>query len=49
MLPVIAIATLYLRHKASPQEARPGLGLTAALWIASILTIGMMALSAFYA
>lgn len=49
MLPVIGVATLYLRHKASPLEARPGLLLTAGLWIASILTIAMMALSAFYA
>ena len=49
MLPVIAIATLYLRHKASPLEARPGIALTTALWVASILTIAVMALSAYYA
>lgn len=49
MLPVIAVAALYLRHKASPIEARPGPLMTAGLWIASILTIAMMALSAYYA
>lgn len=42
MLPVIAAASLYMHHKASPSEARPGLWQTAGLWIACLLTIGLI-------
>lgn len=46
MLPVIAVASLYLRHKASPRESRPGLFMTAGLWIAALLTISIMLVAA---
>jgi len=39
MLPVIAAGALFLRHRASPEPARPGPVMTAALWIASVSTI----------
>jgi Mn2+/Fe2+ NRAMP family transporter len=42
MLPVIAVGTLYLRHRKLPPEVVPGIGNTVMLWIASVLTIGMM-------
>lgn len=45
MLPVIAIGALYLRHKASPPESRPGFVLTAGLWMAALLTVGVMTAS----
>lgn len=48
MLPVIAVSALYLRHRASPAEARPGRWQTAALWLACLLTINIMFASAFF-
>jgi hypothetical protein len=45
MLPVIAVAALYLRHRASPTESRPGIVLTLGLWIAALLTICIMLFS----
>lgn len=42
MLPVIAVSALYMHHKASPSEARPGLWQTAGLWTACLLTIALM-------
>jgi Mn2+/Fe2+ NRAMP family transporter len=42
MLPVIAIGTLYLRHRRLPAEARPSLAITAGLWFASLVMIAMM-------
>jgi Mn2+/Fe2+ NRAMP family transporter len=43
MLPVIAVGALYLRHNETPREVWPTAWITAALWIASIVTIGLMA------
>ena len=43
MLPVIAIGALHLRYKQLPAEARPGMLATVGLWIASIMTISLMA------
>ena len=42
MLPVIAVGTLYLRHKHMPKEVYPQPWVTASLWIASLFTIFMM-------
>jgi hypothetical protein len=39
MLPVIAAGSLFLRHHASPAEARPGPLMTGGLWLVSISTI----------
>ncbi len=43
MLPVIAFGALYLRHKELPREVLPKAWITVALWIASVLTISLMA------
>ncbi|MEZ5398262.1 MAG: Nramp family divalent metal transporter [Bryobacteraceae bacterium] len=43
MLPAIAVGALYLRHKETPKEVLPRPWITVALWIASVLTIGLMA------
>jgi manganese transport protein len=43
MLPVIAVGALFLRYKELPAEARPGMLATVGLWIASVLTILLMA------
>ncbi|MEZ5351502.1 MAG: Nramp family divalent metal transporter [Bryobacteraceae bacterium] len=43
MLPVIAIGALYLRHKETPREVLPKPWITVALWVASSLTICLMA------
>jgi hypothetical protein len=42
MLPIIAIGTLYLRHKHLPNEAKPPWWITAALWVASAVIICLM-------
>jgi len=42
MLPVIAIGTLYLRHKHMPREVFPKTWVTVSLWVASLFTIAMM-------
>ncbi len=42
MLPVIAISVLWLKLKRLPGEVGGGAGYRAALWIASVLTIGLM-------
>jgi manganese transport protein len=39
MLPIIAAGSLFLRHRASPEEARPGPLMTTGLWVVSISTI----------
>ncbi|MFN7920795.1 MAG: Nramp family divalent metal transporter [Bryobacteraceae bacterium] len=43
MLPVICIGTLYLRYKELPPEVRPKAWITAAMWVAALLTIALMA------
>jgi hypothetical protein len=43
MLPVLAVGALYLRYKQLPVEVRPNRWITIGLWIASTLTIAMMA------
>ncbi len=42
MLPVIAVAALYLRYKRLPSQVNPGKLVTMALWVASVATIGLM-------
>jgi Mn2+/Fe2+ NRAMP family transporter len=42
MLPVIAIGALYFRHRASPAQAKPGFLLTLGVWLAAVMTIGVM-------
>jgi Mn2+/Fe2+ NRAMP family transporter len=42
MLPVIAVGTLYLRHKHMPKEVIPTPIITLSLWAASVFTIFMM-------
>ena len=46
MLPILAVTSLYLRHRASPDEARPGPWMTLGLWCAALLTVAIMVLSA---
>jgi len=43
MLPVLAWAVVYLRHRRMPQEVRPGVPMTALLWFASALSLLAMA------
>ncbi len=45
MLPVIAVGTLYMRHRGLPREARPGPLMTGGLWFASIVIIAVMGYS----
>ncbi|MFN3326489.1 MAG: Nramp family divalent metal transporter [Bryobacteraceae bacterium] len=47
MLPVIAIGVIYLRYRRLPAEVRPGAAVTTGLWIASILTVSLMAYYAY--
>lgn len=42
MLPVIAVGTLYLRHKRLPSELAPSRLVTVALWVTSLLIIAVM-------
>ncbi|HYZ83904.1 MAG TPA: Nramp family divalent metal transporter [Bryobacteraceae bacterium] len=42
MLPVIAVGTLYLRHKRLPQEVAPSKLVTVGLWVTSLLIIAVM-------
>ncbi len=42
MLPIIAAGSLFLRHRASPEEARPGPLMTTGLWIASLSATVLM-------
>ncbi|MEK7406830.1 MAG: Nramp family divalent metal transporter [Acidobacteriota bacterium] len=42
MLPVIGVATLYLRHRCLPREAAPSRPTTAALWVAAAVIICFM-------
>jgi Mn2+/Fe2+ NRAMP family transporter len=42
MLPVIAVGTLYLRHKHLPEQVKPSTFVTVSLWLASLFTIFMM-------
>ena len=45
MLPIIGLATLYLRHRRLPRKVRPSAGTTALLWVASAV---MLAFAAYY-
>jgi Mn2+/Fe2+ NRAMP family transporter len=45
LLPVIAFGCLMLRHRISPPQGRPGTLMTIGLWVASLLTIGMVTIS----
>jgi manganese transport protein len=42
MLPVIAVGTLFMRHRGLPSETRPGFAVTGALWFASAVIIAVM-------
>lgn len=42
MLPVIAVGTLYLRHKLLPREIAPSRWVTVFLWVASAIIMAMM-------
>jgi Mn2+/Fe2+ NRAMP family transporter len=42
MLPVIAVAALFLRHRYLPKEVTPNRWVTAGLWIAAVATISLM-------
>jgi len=42
MLPVLAGAALYLRHRQLPSEVAPSWGTTAGLWLASFLILALM-------
>jgi Mn2+/Fe2+ NRAMP family transporter len=42
LLPVVAIGTLYLRHKRLPRELRPSGLTTGALWVATALIVAVM-------
>ncbi len=42
MIPVIAIATLYLRHRRLPREAAPSAATTVAVWICTVVIVALM-------
>jgi hypothetical protein len=42
MLPVIALATLYLRHRRTPADVRPAPTTTVLLWISAVVIVLMM-------
>ena len=51
MIPVIAVGTLYLRHRHLPSDLSPPAWITAALWLATgiiVLSMTYYVLSAFY-
>jgi manganese transport protein len=51
MIPVIAVGTLYLRHRLLPSDLSPPAWITAALWLATgiiVLSMTYYLLSAFY-
>ena len=43
LMPVIAIGTVYLRHKHLPAAVRPGRARTVQLWITSTVVVGFVA------
>ena len=42
MLPVVAVGTLYLRHRCLPQEIAPPLWITICLWLATLVIVALM-------
>jgi manganese transport protein len=42
MLPVVAVGTLYLRHRCLPKEIAPPLWITICLWLATLVIVALM-------
>jgi hypothetical protein len=46
MLPIIAVAALYMRHRGLPKEVAPGRLVTVGLWFAALVITSVMVYAA---